>query len=85
MSKRVMVTGGMGFVASNIALKFIEDGYETILLDIAQIDIDYLDKWKAQWQFVQGGVDDWRKLVETAKAFEHFDRTILGIVQGGDL
>ena len=66
MPKSVVVTGGMGFVGANIALKFIEEGYQTILYDIAQNDIDFLEAWKEQWRFAQGGVDDWRKLVEIA-------------------
>ena len=64
--KSVMITGGMGFVGANIALKFIEEGYETLLYDIAQNDIDFLRAWKERWRFVQGGVDDWRKVLEVA-------------------
>lgn len=64
MPKSVLVTGGMGFVGANIALKLIEEGYQTLLYDIAQNHIDFLEEWKEQWQFVQGGVNDWRKLVE---------------------
>ena len=31
--KRVLITGGAGFIGSHIALKLIEKGYEVIVLD----------------------------------------------------
>lgn len=68
--KSVLVTGGMGFVGANIALKFMEEGYETILYDITQHEIDFLEEKQGRWRFVRGDVDDWRKVLETVKEYE---------------
>jgi UDP-glucose 4-epimerase len=70
MEKRsVLVTGGMGFVGANIALRFLEEGYEPILYDISGKEIDFLGEKKANWKFVQGDVEDWRRLVETVETY----------------
>ena len=44
--KSVLVTGGMGFIGANITLKFIEEGYQAILYDITQHEVDSLDEKK---------------------------------------
>jgi len=67
--KRVLVTGGMGFVGANIAYKFMEEGYETILYDITQREVDFLEEKKEQWRFVEGDVTDLDKVLETAREY----------------
>jgi nucleoside-diphosphate-sugar epimerase len=68
--RSVLVTGGMGFVGVHTALKFMDEGYETILYDIAEREIDVLEERKGQWAFVMGDVRDWWNVLETVKKYE---------------
>jgi nucleoside-diphosphate-sugar epimerase len=72
MGKRrsVLVTGGAGFVGANIALKFMEEGYQAILYDVMECKIDFPKERKGQWVSVIGDVRDWRKVLETVKEYE---------------
>lgn len=67
--KSVLVTGGMGFVGANIALKFMEEGYQAILYDIVQNEIDFLEEKKGQWEFVTGDISDQRGMLDTVKKY----------------
>jgi nucleoside-diphosphate-sugar epimerase len=64
--KSVLLVGGMGFVGSNTALKFSEEGYRVILFDIAKRNLSYLKEIK-NWEFIQGDVNDCRQLLRTVK------------------
>lgn len=67
--KKVLITGGAGFIGSNLSLKLIEKGYEVIVLDnlSPQIHGSYsplYESIKDKVKFIKGTVlsyDDWKK------------------------
>lgn len=71
MKKKILVTGGAGFIGSNVALKLIDKGYEVVVLDnlSPQIHGDNPDvtsplyrSIKGKVQFILGSVtnrEDW--------------------------
>ncbi len=65
--KSVLITGGTGFVGKHIALKFIDEGYEPILYDVAATEMELLEQTKGKWRFVTGGVEDWVKVLNTVR------------------
>lgn len=64
--KSVLLVGGMGFVGSNTALKFGEEGYRVILLDITKRNLSFLKKIKSL-EFIQGDVNDYQQLLRTVR------------------
>ncbi len=68
--KSVLITGGMGFIGANCAVKFIEEGYKAILYDIAPSELDILEEKKGQWEFVMGDVQDWRNALDAVRKYE---------------
>ena len=76
--KSVLLIGGMGFIGSNIAVKFAEEGYKVILYDIAKHDIGYLKEIEEKWEYVQGYLTDWRLLLSTVR--EHAVEGIVDFV-----
>lgn len=82
--KNVLITGGAGFIGSNLALKLIEKGYQVTVLDnlSPQIHGDnptetsplYLSI-KDKVRFIQGTVtskEDWEKALEGQDAIVHY-------------
>lgn len=82
--KNVLITGGAGFIGSNLALKLIEKGYKVTVLDnlSPQIHGDnptetsplYLSI-KDKVRFIQGTVtskEDWEKALEGQDAIVHY-------------
>ena len=67
--KNVLITGGAGFIGSNLALKLISKGYEITVLDnlseqIHGNDSDLLKSIEGKVKFIKGDVrnaDDWEK------------------------
>ena len=67
--KNVLITGGAGFIGSNLALKLISKGYEITVLDnlseqIHGNDSDLLKSNEGKVKFIKGDVrnaDDWEK------------------------
>ena len=67
--KNVFITGGAGFIGSNLALKLISKGYEITVLDnlseqIHGNDSDLLKSIEGKVKFIKGDVrnaDDWEK------------------------
>lgn len=64
MSRRVLVTGGAGFIASHVADLYIEDGWEVTVLD--DLSTGRRKNVPAAAEFVECGVNDTRarKLLE---------------------
>lgn len=81
--KQVLITGGAGFIGSNIALKLLEKGYKVAVLDnlSPQIHGDDPDRTsplynsiKEKVRFIRGSVtnrDDWTKALEGVDAVIH--------------
>lgn len=69
MNKKVLITGGAGFIGSNLALKLIDKGYEVTVLDNLSEQIhgshsDLLNTIIDKVTFIQGDVrkvEDWKK------------------------
>ena len=70
--KKVLITGGAGFIGSNLSLKLIEKGYEVTVLDnlSPQINGEYsplYESIKDKVNFIKGTVlsyDDWKKALD---------------------
>lgn len=74
--KNVLVTGGAGFIGSNITLKLLDKGYQVIVLDSLSKQIHGLQpsstsplyrKIKDKVKFIKGDVccrDDWEKALD---------------------
>lgn len=77
--KKVLITGGAGFIGSNLSLKLIEKGYEVIVLDnlSPQIHGEYsplYESIKDKVNFIKGTVlsyDDWKKALDGVDVVVH--------------
>ncbi|MCT7569969.1 SDR family NAD(P)-dependent oxidoreductase [Aliarcobacter butzleri] len=77
--KKVLITGGAGFIGSNLSLKLIEKGYEVTILDnlSPQIHGEYsplYESIKDKVNFIKGTVlsyDDWKKALENIDVVVH--------------
>ena len=77
--KKVLITGGAGFIGSNLSLKLIEKGYEITVLDnlSPQIHAEYsplYESIKDKVNFIKGTVlnyDDWKKALEDVDVVVH--------------
>jgi UDP-glucose 4-epimerase len=63
--KTVLVTGGMGFVGSHIAARFIEAGYKVVTYGRTYRQVDCLNEKPGCWEQVLGSVQDWRLMLDT--------------------
>lgn len=69
MNKNVLITGGAGFIGSNLALKLVEKGYKVTVLDnlseqIHGTNSDLLQSIEGKVTFIKGDVRnsaDWQK------------------------
>ncbi len=79
MSKKVLITGGAGFIGSNLALKLIEKGYEVTVLDNLSEQIhgensDLLKTIIGKVNFIQGDVrnlEDWKRALKNQEIVVH--------------
>ncbi len=79
MQKNILITGGAGFIGSNLAIKLIEKGHNVRVLDnlSAQIHGESAvlpEKLKGKVEFVKGDVtnkDDWEKALENQHVIIH--------------
>lgn len=84
MLKNILITGGAGFIGSNLALKLIDKGYNVTVLDNLSPQIHgenpsktsplYLSI-KNQVNFIFGSVtskEDWKKALENQDAIIHY-------------
>lgn len=77
--KKVLITGGAGFIGSNLSLKLIEKGYEVTVLDnlSPQIHGSYsplYESIKDKVNFIKGTVlsyDDWKKALDGVDVVVH--------------
>lgn len=77
--KKVLITGGAGFIGSNLSLKLIEKGYKVTVLDnlSPQIHGSYsplYESIKDKVDFINGTVlsyDDWKKALENIDVVVH--------------
>ena len=77
--KKVLITGGAGFIGSNLSLKLIEKGYEVTVLDnlSPQIHGSYsplYESIKNKVNFIKGTVlshDDWKKALDGVDVVVH--------------
>lgn len=83
MKKRVLITGGSGFIGSSLSLSLIEKGYEITVLDNLSEQIHGKDanisqlynRIKNKVRFVKGDVrnrQDWLKALEGQEIVVHF-------------
>jgi dTDP-L-rhamnose 4-epimerase len=78
--KNILITGGAGFIGSNLALKLIDKGYKITVLDnlSPQIHSDnspLYNSIKNKVNFIKGTVlsyDDWKKALENIDVVVHF-------------
>lgn len=77
--KKILITGGAGFIGSNLSLKLIEKGYEVTVLDnlSPQIHGSYsplYESIKNKVNFIKGTVlsyDDWKKALDGVDVVVH--------------
>lgn len=83
MNKKVLITGGAGFIGSNLSLKLIEKGYSITILDNLSEQIhgenpefsELYNRVKQKVNFIQGDVrnkKDWQKALKNQDIVVHF-------------
>ena len=78
--KNILVTGGAGFIGSNLSLKLISKGYKVTVLDnlspqIHTTDSPLYSSIKDKVRFIKGTVlsyDDWKKALVDIDVVVHF-------------
>lgn len=77
--KVVLITGGAGFIGSNLALKLVEKGYQVKVLDnlstqVHGINAELPEKLRGKVEFIYGNVcnsQDLRKAIDGVEAIVH--------------
>lgn len=83
MSKKILITGGAGFIGSNLALQLLQHGYEVAVLDNLSEQIHGADpaitsplysSIKDKVHFIKGtvtSVDDWKNAIADTETIVH--------------
>ncbi len=83
MNDRILITGGAGFIGSNVALKLIKKGCQVVILDTLsrQIHGEYPEKTSPLYNSLKGKVDfikgdvtnksDWKNALKEVTAVLH--------------
>lgn len=66
----ILVTGGMGFVGSNVARHFIDAGHHACLFDVRPRELDYLEEVANSWKYFRGSVTNMRSLDDAIRQEE---------------
>ena len=79
--KRILISGGAGFIGSNLTKKLVEKGYVVTILDNLSEQIHgkssdsvLYDTIKSISRFIKGDVrnkDDWQKAIDNQDAIIH--------------
>ena len=72
MKKKILVTGGLGFIGSHTSLKLLENNYEIIILDnLSNSKIQVISRIKElskkDFDFIKGDIRDGKLLREIFK------------------
>jgi CDP-paratose 2-epimerase len=75
MSKKILITGGCGFIGTNAADFYFKKGYKVIAFDNlsrpgAKENLNWLKKQKGKFVFVKGDIRNDKKLLETFKKYK---------------
>lgn len=75
MGKRVLVTGGAGYIGSHVARWLVENGYDVTVLDLLRQDGGVGNSWAvpAKARLVEGNCGDRRLLDSLLPSGERFD------------
>lgn len=66
----VLITGGCGFVGSNVAKVFAQRGIDCLRLDKRLASWDFLEPYDARIKTISGDVANYNELLEIAKHYE---------------
>jgi CDP-paratose 2-epimerase len=75
MAKKVLITGGCGFIGTNAASFYLKKGCKVIAFDNlsrvgAKQNLNWLKKQKGKFVFVKGDIRNYKKLLETFKKYK---------------
>lgn len=75
MSKKVLITGGAGFIGTNTAIYYLKKGYKVIVFDNlfrtgAKQNLNLLKNQKGDFIFIKGDIRNYKKLLETFKKYK---------------
>ncbi len=90
MSKKVLITGGAGFIGAEVVKTFVKNGFQTFVIDKLTYagDVERLKEIEGQYEFFQADITDRERVFEIGEkvkpeiivhlaAESHVDRSIL--------
>lgn len=75
---KILVTGGCGFIGYHVAKKFMDEGHEALLYDVAFRKLDFFEKCATLPPFFEGTVTDLSRLLNVAQ-----ENRVDGIIHTG--
>lgn len=75
MAKKILITGGAGFIGTNAVISYLKKGYKVIVFDNlsragAKENLNWLKQQKGNFIFVKGDVRNDKKLLETFRKYK---------------